>query len=81
MRRVDKTDEMDEESSHKTGETQRMAMPRIESTSRRDQVDEDLEPGEVVIRKDKQNGSTKDEAREESSQTHRTNATTQNRSA
>ena len=25
------------------GETQRMAMPRIESTSRRDQVDEDLE--------------------------------------
>ncbi|MGB7431062.1 MAG: hypothetical protein WA921_01185, partial [Ahrensia sp.] len=32
LRRVDKTDEMDEESSHKTGETQRMAMPRIEST-------------------------------------------------
>jgi hypothetical protein len=25
LRRVDKTDEMDEESSHKTGETQRMA--------------------------------------------------------
>jgi hypothetical protein len=29
------------------GETQRMAMPRIESTSRRDQVDEDLEEMKV----------------------------------